>query len=200
MSASAAQMALPSGETDAAATPDPSLAVYGAVVLGIAAVVVMGALMAAWLAVRAGTAGWPPKGVKVENYFGTTLSATMLMSGLTGWWVLYAVRRSERRQAAFGLTVAIFLELSFINLLTYVVRGSHLGPATSAYGTLFYAVNVGTVLVAATGILVDIVALIRVLGYQVSAAAPQLGWVAAWYGTVVSVVWFVMYATVYVVK
>jgi len=200
MAASGVQLSLPPADRAGDDGHDPSLAVYGVVAMGVAAVVVMGALMAAWLAVEAGTQTWPPKGVTVQNYFGTTLSVTMLMSATVGWWVLYAVRRGDRRQAAMALTVAMFLELCFINLLTYVMRGSHLGPATNAYGTLYYAVNAATIAVAASGILVAGLTLVRVLGGQVSPARPQLGWVAAWYGTFVSLVWFVMYTTVYVVK
>ncbi len=190
------QLALPSGERQ----PDASVTVYGVIVLGIAAVVVLGALMGAWLALRSGTKVWPPQGVRVENYFGTTLSITMLLSLAGGWWALYGTSRDERGQASVALLLTIFMDLAFINLLTYVMRGAHFGPSTSTYGVMYYAVNVAVVVVAASGILVAGVALARVLGGQVTARQPALAWSAAWYGTGVVVAWFVVYTMTYVVK
>ncbi|GAC1537356.1 MAG: hypothetical protein NVS3B12_21260 [Acidimicrobiales bacterium] len=188
------QLALSSGERRA----DPSNSVYGVIALGVSVSVLLGALMGAWLALRSGTLVWPPKGVKVENYYGSTLSVTMLLSGVAGWWALYGVRRGERGQAAVALGLVIFLDGAFINLLTYVIRGAHFGPSTSPYGVVYYAINTAVIAVAATGILVAAVGLARVIGGQVSPSEPQLGWAAAWYGTAVAVAWFVMYVAVYV--
>jgi len=196
MAASATQLALPSGERQ----PDSSLAVYGVLVLGVSVVMVLGGLLGAWLALRSGTRVWPPKGVVVENYYGTTLSVTMLMVALAGWWALYAVRRNELRQATTALGLTMALELAFVNLVTYVVRGAKFGPGTHAYGTVFYAWNVTVIAVTLTGIVVAGTALIRGLGGQVGPREPQLGWAAAWYGTMVSISWFVMYVAVYVIK
>lgn len=191
----APQMALPSGERGA----DPSVTVYGTIVVGVSAVVLLGALFGAWLAIRSGTRVWPPKGVRIQDYFGTTLSVTVLIGALAGWWALYAVRRNERRQAAMSLTLTIFMQGAFINLLTYVVRGSHLSPRTDAYGVLYYALNTAVVAVFASGMAVAAVTLARVLGGQVTSAEPALGWSSAWYGTFVAATWFVMYTIVYVV-
>jgi len=196
MATAAPQLALPSGER----TSDPSATVYGVIALGVSVIVMMGALMGAWLAIRSGTRVWPPKGAVIENYYGTTLSITMIMSALAGWWALYGVVRGSRRQAEAGLALCVVLEGAFINLMTYVIRGVKFGPGTHAYGTLYYAMNVAVIAVAITGMLVAGVALVRSLGGQVSPRQPQLGWSAAWYGTLVAVAWFVMYAAVYVVK
>ena len=194
MAVTADQLALPSGERRA----DPTPAVFGIVAAGIAAVVLMGALLGAWLALRSGTDVWPPKGVKIENYYGTTLSATALMATIAGWWALFGVRRAERGQAVVALALVIFLQGAFINLLTYVIRGAHFGPATHPYGVLYYAMNVAIIAIAAGGMIVAAVAAARVLGGQVTPAEPQLGWAAAWFCTAVAAAWLVMYYAVYV--
>ena len=188
------QLALPSGERRV----DPTPAVFGVIAAGIAAVVLMGALLGAWLALRSGTAVWPPKGVKVENYYGTTLSATALMAAIAGWWALFGVRRGERSQAAVALALVIFLQGAFVNLLTYVIRGAHFGPGTSAYGVLYYAMNAAVIAITAAGMILAAVSLARLLGGQVTPAEPQLGWAAAWYGTAVAAAWLIMYYAVYV--
>ena len=194
MATAPSQLALGSAER----RPDPTPAVFGVIALGISAFVLLGALMGAWLAMRSGTLVWPPKGVKVENYYGSTLSVTMLMAAIAGWWALFGVRRAVRSQAAVALGLVIFLQGAFINLLTYVIRGAHFGPSTSTYGVMYYALNVAVIAITGSGMLVAGVAMARVIGGQVSVAEPQLGWAAAWYGTAVAAAWFVMYYAVYV--
>jgi heme/copper-type cytochrome/quinol oxidase subunit 3 len=196
MAATTEQLALPSGERRA----DPSLAVYGIVAVGVGGVIVVGALFGAWLAIRSGTAVWPPKGVTIQDYFGVTLSVTALMAALSGWWALYGVRHAERRQAVAGLGLQIFLEGAMINLFTYVIRSSALSPRTNPYGVLYYALSVAVIAMFATGMGVGAVVLARVMGGEVSVAEPDLGWAAAWYGTLVALVWFVMFTVVYVVQ
>jgi len=191
----APQLALPSGERRA----DPSLSVYGIVVLGVATVLVMGGIFGAWLIVKQGTAHWPPKGFVAQNYFGTTLSVTALMSGLVGWWGLYGVVKGERGQAIAGFSLAIFLQAAQINLITYVLRSSSLSPKSSPYGAMFFAVHIAVAAAIASGVAVSVVALARVLGGQVSRTEPAVAWAAAWYGTVVTVTWLVTYTIVYVV-
>jgi heme/copper-type cytochrome/quinol oxidase subunit 3 len=189
-------LALPSGER----RPDPNVTVYGILAVGVSAVIVLGALFGAWLAIRSGTKVWPPKGVTVQDYFGVTLSATALMAALAGWWALYGVRRNERRQATLALSLEIFLQGAMINLLTYVIRSSGLSPRNNAYAVLYYALNVAVITIFATGMGVGAVTLGRVLGGQVTAQEPALGWAAAWYATFVSVAWLVMFTLVYVVQ
>ena len=195
MATTAEQLALPSAERRS----DPSVTVYGILALGVSAVIVLGALFGAYLALRSGTKVWPPKGVVVQDYFGITLSFTALMAALTGWWALYGVRRGEQRQAAVALALQVFLQGASINLLTYVIRSSGLSPRTDAFAVVYYALNIAVVALLATGMGVGVVALARVLGGQVTPQEPALGWAAAWYGTFVSVGWMVMYTAVYVV-
>jgi heme/copper-type cytochrome/quinol oxidase subunit 3 len=191
----ATQLALPSGERRA----DPSLTVYGVLALGVATVMMMGGLFGAWMILRQGTSPWPPKGFEVQNYFGTTLSVTALMSGLVGWWGLYGVLKGERRQAIAGFSLAIFLQAAQINLITYVLRSSGLSPKKNAFSAMYFAVHIAVAAVIACGIAVSVVALVRVVGGQITKLEPAVAWAAAWYGTVVTVTWLVTYTIVYVV-
>jgi heme/copper-type cytochrome/quinol oxidase subunit 3 len=189
-------LALPSGERRA----DPSVPVYGVLALSFVALGVMGALFTAYLVIRQGTAVWPPKGVVVQEYFDNTLGATAFMAVMAGWWGLFGVRHAERRQAVLGFGLAIFLQGAVINLLTYQVRASHLSPRQSAYGVIFYGLAFAVTAVYTTGLGVNVVALARTLGGQVTREEPALGWAAAWYGTVVAACYLVMYLLVHVVQ
>ena len=192
----APQLALTSGERRS----DPSVTVYGVLALGVSFLMVMGTLVGVYVALRAGTPVWPPKGVTLQEYFDNTLLITALIAVVAGWWGLYGVRRGERRQAITGLALAIFMDGAFINLLTYMVRVEHLSPRQDAYAVLWYAMIVVVITAFASGIAVAGVALARVAGGQVTAAEPTLAWCAAWYGTFVAVTWLVMYYLVHVVQ
>jgi heme/copper-type cytochrome/quinol oxidase subunit 3 len=187
------QLALPSGERRA----DPSIAVYGILALSVAAMVVMGTLVGAYLSIRAGTAVFPPKGVVIQDYFGNMLAGTALIGGFAGWWALYAVRRDEPRQARLALALAAFMEVALINLMTYVMRSSALSPRTDAYSVISYAFNIAVIAIAGVGVGVALVAVFRVFGGQVTSRQPGVAWAAAWYGTVVTLAFLVMYYFIY---
>ena len=192
----APMLALESGEE----RTDPQLASFGVLTLAVALVVAFGALLGAWLALRSGTTDWPPTGVKIENYYGTTLSVTMIMAALAAEWGIYAVRHNARSQAIAALGLLLFFGLAFLNLLSYTVEVAHFGPRTHPYGEVFFAFNVlmGASVVAA--MVVTLVALARLLGRQVSAAEPTLARSNAIFWQAVTMGWFVFYAAVYVVK
>ncbi|MHB8467044.1 MAG: cytochrome c oxidase subunit 3 [Acidimicrobiales bacterium] len=196
MATTEAQLALPSGEK----SPDTSTTVYGVIALGVSGVVVLGALLGAWASLRSSTPVWPPKGFKFEEYFGNTLAVTILMAALAAWWGAYGVVKRERRQAAAGFGLTIFLELAFINLLTYALRSSKLSPSANGFGVIYYALSGAAIAIAATGVVVAGVTVARVLGGQVDREAPSLGWAAAWYSTFVMVAWAVVYTAIYVVQ
>jgi heme/copper-type cytochrome/quinol oxidase subunit 3 len=189
----ATQLALPSGERKA----DPSVAVYGILALSVAVLVVMGTLVGAYLAIRAGTKVFPPNGVVLQDYYSNILGGTALIAGFGGWWALYAVRRDERRQAVVALAMTAFMDAALINLMTYVIRSSALSPRTDAYGVLYYAFNIAVIAITATGMVVALVAMFRVLGGQVTSGEPGVGWAAAWYGTVVTLSFLIMYFFIY---
>ena len=196
MTTTAPQLALPSGERRA----DPSITVYGVLALAVSSFVVLGTLAGAYVALRAGTPVWPPKGVTLQEYFDNTLLITAFIGAVGGWWGLYGVLRGERRQAIVGLALSVLMDGAFINLLTYVVRVSHLSPRQDAYAVLWYALIVAVGVIFATGIGVAGVALARVTGGQVTATDPTLAWCAAWYGSFVALSWVVMYYLVHVVQ
>jgi cytochrome c oxidase subunit III len=192
----APMLALESGEKKT----DPHLATFGVLALSVAMLVAFGALLGAWLSLRSGTPVWPPNGAPLDNYFGTVLSLTMLMGVLAAEWSAYGVRRRERGQAIAGLVLLLVFGLAFLNLLSYQLHVAHFGPATSAFGALYFAFHLlmGSSVVAALGL--ASVTLARLMGGQVSGADPALARSTAWFWHAVTVGWFVMYAAVYVVK
>jgi heme/copper-type cytochrome/quinol oxidase subunit 3 len=191
----APQLALPSGERRA----DPSITVYAVLVLGVSVLVVLGGLTSVYLALRAGTHGWVPKGYVPQEYYDNTLLVTVIIMVVAGWWGVFGVVNGARRQAITALSIAVLMDAAFLNLLTYVVRQSHLSPRQDAYAVVWYALVVAVAAAFATSIGVAVVALVRVAGGLATAADPTLAWCAAWYGTFVAGAWLVMYYLVHVV-
>jgi heme/copper-type cytochrome/quinol oxidase subunit 3 len=192
----APQLALPSGER----RTDSSITVYGVIALGVSLLVMVGTLAGAYVGLRSGTHPFAPKGSTVQEYYDNTLLVTALISLVGGWWGLYGVLKGARRQAITGLALMVLMDAAFVNLLTYVVRQSHLSPRHGAYDVLWYALVVTVGAVFATGIAVGGVVLARVAGGLVTAADPALAWCAAWYSTIVALTWAVMYYLVHVVQ
>lgn len=195
------QLALASGEHDEQdqreAERDASAAIYGVVAMGVALVVVLGAMLGAWASLRASTPVWPPKGFSFDEYFGNMLSVTILMAALAGWWGVYGVVKNDRRQAACGFGLCAFLDGAFINLATYALRSSKLSPSQNGFGVLYYALHGTSIAIAGSGLLVAAVVAARVLGGH---NAKGIGWAAGWYGTFVMVAWGAAYTAMYVVQ
>jgi len=192
----APQLALPSAERRS----DPSITVYGVLTLGVGLLVLIGTLAGAYLAMRTGTKPWPPRTYTAQEYYDNTLLVTAFIGVMGAWWALFGVLRGERRQALMGLAISIIMEAAFINLLTYVVRQSHLSPRQDAYAVVWYALVIAIAAAYATGIGVAVVVLARTAGGQVTPANPTLAWCAAWYATFVAVLRLVMYYLVHVVQ
>jgi heme/copper-type cytochrome/quinol oxidase subunit 3 len=156
-----------------------------------------GALIAAYAHVAQLTKPWPPAGVKIDNYFGSMLSITAIMSGVTIEWAAYAIKRGERRQAfgAFGLS--ILLALAFLNLLWFTGRKAGYGPGHSAFAVLFFAMLSAAGAVAIVGLAGMVVALGRTIARQTGPGRTEVVRVVAWFWDFVVVAWIAIYATVW---
>jgi heme/copper-type cytochrome/quinol oxidase subunit 3 len=192
----APQLALPSGER----RTDSTVTIHVAVVLGVSVLMLLGGLASVYLALRAGTHGWVPKGFVAQEYYDNTLLVTAIISVVAGWWGVFGVVKGARRQAVTALALVVLMDAAFLNLLTYVVRQSHLSPRQDAYAVVWYALVIAVCAAFATAIGVAVVVLARVAGGLVTAAEPALAWCAAWYTTFVAAAWLVMYYLVHVVQ
>jgi heme/copper-type cytochrome/quinol oxidase subunit 3 len=160
-----------------------------------------GALVAAYLALRAGTREWPPDGVEFDNYLGTTLTLTLLLSMLAMEWVVYAVRNAFRGQALSGLGITLGLAASFVVGIWYLVdtrldyaAGDH------SYGVMTFAMLLATtvsVLVAGGW---TILSLLRVAGGQLSASNAPAMRANAWLWHFVSAAWIAAWLAIFVIK
>ena len=167
---------------------------------GIAELMTVGALVAAYLNVRALADRWPPKGVSVDNYLGTTLFITLVLSIITAEWAVYSLRRDNRRQSLIGLAITMLLGVAFVNLLWYVGTQFHFGPADSTYAVLAYAMLTVVGVIAVIGLGFLLVALARTIGGQATPREPGVVRAAAWHWHVVTAAWLLVFMALYVLQ
>jgi heme/copper-type cytochrome/quinol oxidase subunit 3 len=167
------------------------------VLLGAASTMAVGALVAAYFNVRAAAEEWPPEGVELDNYLGTTLLRTMLLSSLVVEWAPSAVKRGVRRQAVAAQIFTIGFGLSFLVLAWYLVTRLEFGPGDHAFGAIFYALLVAGGINVALAVGVIAVTLARTLGRQITTGNHELLRAAAWYWQFAVFTWVVVYSALY---
>ena len=188
------QLALPAAGRDRPA----HVLNLGVLLLGGAAAMVFAGLLAAYMHLRGSASAWPPKGVELDNYLGVTLLLTALMSSVTVEWAPYAIKRGNRRQTLWGLTLTLGLGLAFLNLLWYVGTQLGFGVADHAFGTVVYAAVIAMGVHVAVGLGFIVIAFARAAGHQVVTGDHQLVRAAAWYWQWVNVSWLVVFTGLYV--
>ena len=191
--ATSPMLALPSGER---AKPRNLLTV-GVLMAGAGGLVGVAALIAAFWNVGNVTHPWPPNGVKIENYPGTMLSLTMLMSVATVEWGVWGVRRQQRGQAGGALGLTVGLGLAFLNLLWFFGKGIGFGPGKSAYAVIFFSMLAVAGILVAIGVLLVGGAAIRVLGRQYDGIDIDGLRATAWFWEFAVVAWIAIYATIW---
>jgi cytochrome c oxidase subunit 3 len=194
MTDATATLALPS----AGESRRPNLLTVAVALAGVAGVMVFVALAAAYFDVRALSSAWPPKKVALDNYLGTTLTITLLMSSVTAEWAQQSMKIGNRRQALVGLALTPAFGLAFLNLLWYLVSRVGFGPGTHAFGALFYAFVAATVVNVLVGMGFLLIALVRTFGHQVGPGHHEVARAATAYWHFVVVAWMVTYTALYV--
>jgi cytochrome c oxidase subunit 3 len=193
---SAEQLALPSGVRGRPA----HVLNLGTLLLGGAGAMVFAGLLAAYLELRGVAATWPPGKSALDNYLGVTLLLTAVLSAFTVEWAPYSIKRGNRRQTLWALTLTLGLGLAFVNLLWYLGTQLGFGIADSGYATIVYAAILATGAQVAVGLSYVIIALVRTAGHQVVPGDHQLVRAAAWYWQWVNVCWLVTFTGLFVLQ
>jgi cytochrome c oxidase subunit 3 len=190
------QLALPSGVRSRPA----HVLNLGTLLLGGAGAMVFAGLLAAYLELRGVAATWPPGKSALDNYLGVTLLLTAVLSAFTVEWAPYSIKRGNRRQTLWALTLTLGLGLAFVNLLWYLGTQLGFGIADSGYATIVYAAILATGAQVAVGLSYVVIALVRTAGHQVVPGDHQLVRAAAWYWQWVNVCWLVTFTGLYVLQ
>lgn len=196
----ATPLALPAGPVDGPAR-DRNALPLAALVGGAGVVLLVGGLVAAYLAMRSTVAVWPPKNVKLDRYMGTTLAITMLMASVMIEWAAYGIRKGFRGQSLFGFGLTVLLGVAYLVGLAYLLI-SKLGyeAAATPYATVVYAMLGVAFAVGLLAIGAVILAAIRTMGAQIAEGNYDVMRATGYVWHAATITWIAVYYTVYITK
>ena len=175
-------------------------ATIGTLLFCAADVMVLAAIVAAYLTIKAGSAAWPPKGVHVGTYIPTMISVTAAMSGFAMQWAVFAARRNDGRNAGVALGLTMFLGVAIGNLewLAFVRAG--FGFKAHTYGTFFYLlVGYHLVHLLAAMAIVLVLALRTLAGhFSTDRHDPLRAGAVFWQYT--NLVWYIVFTALFVLS
>jgi len=180
--------------------PRRGTATVGVLILCAADAMVLAAMVATYLAIKAGSSDWPPIGVHVSTYPPTLISITAVMSAFSVQWAVFAARRQDARNAAIAMFLTLILGVAMANLEWLSFTRTGFGFRSHPYGTLYYLL-IGYHLVH----LVAAIAVGMVLSFRTVAGHftgdrhdPLRAGAVVWqYG---NVVWFVVVTTLFLLS
>ncbi len=119
-------------------SPPRGTTMLGTVLLLAAEGMLLGALLATYFTIKAGSALWPPKGVSLNTYIPTVVTITVAMAACSVGWMLFAVRRNDQRNAFVAAVLSAVLGLAIANGQWYWITRAGFGTGKHAYGALFH--------------------------------------------------------------
>jgi len=134
------QLELPSAErvAPASAGPDTASTSLGTLLVVAADAMVLAGIVAAYFAVKDGSASWPPDGVSVGTYIPTMITITAVMASFSVQWGLFATRRNDQRNAGVALGLTVFFGVAMANAEWLAFTRAGFGVSAHAYGTFYY--------------------------------------------------------------
>lgn len=170
----------------------PHLVMVGTFLAIAAGTMLIGALLAGWLAARATALGagspWLREGVEIPNLAVAVTYLTLLMSSFTAQWAVYAARTDDRKNLYVALGITLLLGAAFVNGLSFVFDQLGLEAGMTDVATHTFAVTVTHLLLVLAAVALFVVMGFRALTGQVSSRRPELVASAAafWHFTVLA--------------
>ena len=180
--------------------PRRGTSTIGTLLLVTADAMVLGAVVAVYLAIKEGSTTWPPSDVQVGTYIPTMITLTALMSGFSVQWGIFAARRNDGRNAAMALILTLFLGLSMANLewLSFVRSGFGFNDHT--YGTLHDILIGYHLLHLLAAIVVVLVLAFRTMAGHFSTDRHDALRAGAVYWQYTNVVWFIVVTVLFILS
>ncbi len=132
-------LALSSGErpTPAKVLPDRTRAL-GTLLFMAADAMALGAIVAAYLAVKSGASVWPHRGVDVGTYIPTVVSITAFLALFSAQWAVTSTRLNDQRNAAYALGLTVFFGVAMATAELQALRTAEFGIGDHAYGAFYF--------------------------------------------------------------
>ncbi len=198
-----APVVLPTGEPlpgPVPGRPRRGTSTIGTLLLVTADAMVLGAVVAVYIAIKEGATTWPPSDVQVGTYIPTMITITAVMSGFSVQWGIFAARRNDGRNAAMALILTLFLGLAMANLewLSFVRSGFGFNDHT--YGTLYDVLIGYHLLHLLAAVVVVLVLAFRTMAGHFSTDRHDALRAGAVYWQYTNIVWFVVVTVLFILS
>jgi heme/copper-type cytochrome/quinol oxidase subunit 3 len=190
---------------DAGPVVEPFVQRWGPVTVGAALaagaqLMLYAGLVGGFLLLRSDSHRWPPQGIHLDNYRGTTVVFTVLLLSGMAQWAVHAVRHDDQRNTVVGLAMALGLTAAAGDLAWFTLARIGFPAGATAYGTFVYAM-LGVFIALAVGTAVALlVALVRAIGGQAGPGDHQPVTAATIQAHTLTVVWLSVYLAVWIRK
>ncbi|GIU96259.1 MAG: cytochrome b [Actinomycetota bacterium] len=173
---------------------------FGTVVFLASELLLFGGLFAAYFALRARAAAWPPPGVELDPVLPSIGTALLVASSAT-YQAGVVAGRGERLGGLRRWVAATFL-LGAAFLVVQAIDAARLGFTVSsdAYGTMFYALTGAHALHVAAGLVLMLLVLLRAAQGAYRGGRVEGAHAVGLYWHFVDAVWIGLYATLWVLR
>jgi heme/copper-type cytochrome/quinol oxidase subunit 3 len=187
----------------APAAPPRRQVFIGTAVGSVAAMMLIGGMLAVYIRIRQQTldsaddAVWVPDDITIPEVPVNVMLMSFFTLCLFAQWAVYAARRRDRPHVGLALGLVALIGLAIINAQGYIYNRMELPIGETAFAGMFYAVTGAMLALVIIGVAFTAVAAFRVLGGREAdteiVAAHALYWYAL--SAVFSALWLIVYVT-----
>ena len=187
----------------APAAPPRRQVFIGTAIGSVAAMMLIGGMLAIYIRIRQQTldsaddAVWVPDGITIPEVPVNVMLMSFFTLCLFAQWAVYAARRRDRPHLGVALGLVALIGLAIINAQGYVYNRMELPVGETAFAGMFYAVTGAMLALVIIGVAFTAVAAFRVLGGREAdteiVAANALYWYVL--SAVFSALWLIVYVT-----
>jgi len=187
----------------APAAPPRRQVFIGTAIGSVAAMMLIGGMLAVYIRLRQQTldsaddAVWVPDGITIPEVPVNVMLMSFFTLCLFAQWAVYAARRRDRPHLGVALGLVALIGLAIINAQGYVYNRMELPVGETAFAGMFYAVTGAMLALVIIGVAFTAVAAFRVLGGREAdteiVAANALYWYVL--SAVFSALWLIVYVT-----
>jgi cytochrome c oxidase subunit III len=173
---------------------------FGTILFLASELLFFGGLFAAYFALRAETAPWPPEVVHLDIPLAAVATAVLVVSSFTFQAGITAGRRRSAGAMRAWIGASLALGLAFLGMQGYDWLHLDFSVATDAYGTMFYAMTGFHALHVLAGLLLMLVVLGREAQGAYGGGDLTGAEAVAYYWHFVDVVWVALFATLFLLR
>jgi heme/copper-type cytochrome/quinol oxidase subunit 3 len=180
--------------------PRPRMLLVATSLACAAAGMMFAGMLAVWIALRDAAGGtsaaWLPKGILLPGVASNMMLVIMAGASVMAQWAVYAMARSNRRDAAVAVALVVIFGIAVFNAQAYIYQQIGVGVNTR-YGALFFSVTGAFLVALVAGMIMAVIVVFRSLGGRYTAkrhegvSALALYW--HFLTAAFSAVWFVVY-------